>query len=123
MTAICIAVLFGLILVNATGCAPIQAGATRSTEDALAAAGFEMQLADTAERVAELRSLPARQLLSRSHDGAISYVFSDPAGCYCLYVGGEREYQEYQRLRLKKERAVDKPRHCINWPWCSGYGG
>jgi hypothetical protein len=53
----------------------------------------------------------------------VSYVFSDPAGCHCLYVGGDREYQEYQRLRLEKERADDDSMNCRGWPWCNGYGG
>jgi hypothetical protein len=113
------AVLIGVILLKAAGCASIQAAATRDT---LAAAGFSMQVADTPERVAELQSLPVRQLLSRSQGGVISYVFSDPAGCHCVYVGGEREYQEYQRLRRKKE-ADEESTRCINWPWCNGYGG
>jgi hypothetical protein len=123
------ATFVALILVGVTGCATLQAAATRSDERVLAAAGFHMQLADTPERVAELQSLPPRTLMSRPHNGGVSYVFSDPAGCHCLYVGGDREYQEYQRLRLDKERALEKQRvdddsgNCWGWPWCNGYGG
>jgi hypothetical protein len=117
------ATLVALTLVGVTGCATIQAAATRSDEQVLAAAGFHMQLADTPERVAELRSLPPRKLMSRADNGGVSYVFSDPAGCHCLYVGGDREYQEYQRLRLEKERADDDSMNCWGWPWCNGYGG
>ena len=86
------AVLVVLILAGATGCAAGQAAATRSTEQMLAAAGFHV--ADTPERVAEL--------VSRHQDGGVSYVFADPVGCHCVYVGGGREYQEYQRLRLEQ---------------------
>jgi hypothetical protein len=39
---------------------------------------------------------------ARSQNGGVSYVFADPAGCGCVYVGGGREYQEYQRLRLEQ---------------------
>ena len=117
------AVLLLSILAAATGCATVQAAATRSTQDMLAAAGFQAQPADTPQQIAELQSLPARRLLSRTQDGAVSYVFSDPAGCHCLYVGGEREYQEYQRLRLQKEGADDKSMNCQGWPWCNGFGG
>ena len=115
--------VFLLSILAAAGCATVQAAATRSTQDMLAAAGFQAQPADTPQRIAELQSLPARRLLSRTQDGAVSYVFSDPAGCHCLYVGGEREYQEYQRLRLQKERADDKSMNCQGWPWCNGFGG
>jgi hypothetical protein len=117
------AVLVLLILAGATGCAAVQAAATRSTEQMLTAAGFHKQVADTAEQIAELQSLPAKQLVRRPQNGAVSYVFSDPAGCHCVYVGGEREYQEYQRLRLRDEREDEDSMKCWGWPWCTGYGG
>ena len=47
-------VLVGLILAGATGCATLQAGEARSTEQMLAAAGFHAEAADTSERAAEL---------------------------------------------------------------------
>ena len=112
-----------LIVVAATGCASIQTAGTRSTEQMLAAAGFQVQVADTPERVTELQSLPAGQLMSRPQNGAVSYVFADPVDCRCLYVGGEREYREYQRLRLKQQSADEESQRCRGWPWCLGYGG
>ena len=86
------AVLLVVILAGATGCAAGQTTATRSTEQMLAAAGF--RVANTPERAAELRS--------HSQNGAVSYVLADPVGCHCVYVGGGREYQEYQRLRVEQ---------------------
>lgn len=112
-----------LIVVAETGCATLQAAGTRSTGKMLAAAGFQLQVADTPERVAEVQSLPARQLVSRPQNGAVSYVFADPVDCRCLYVGGEREYREYQRLRMKQQSADEESQSCRGWPWCLGYGG
>ena len=112
-----------LILAGATGCATLQAAATQSTERMLAAAGFHVEAADTPERVGELQSLPARQLVRRLQNGAVSYKFADPAGCHCVYLGGEREYREYQRLQVEQERADQKSMNCQGWPWCNGYGG
>jgi hypothetical protein len=86
------AVLVVLILAGATGCAAGRAAAPRSTEQILAEAGFHV--AARPQRVAEL--------VSSSQNGGVSYVFSDPAGCHCVYVGGGREYREYQRLRLEQ---------------------
>ena len=86
------AVLVVLILAGATGCATGQAAATRSTVEMLAAAGFHV--AATPERVAEL--------VSYSQNGGVAYVFADPVGCHCVYVGSVREYQEYQRLRVEQ---------------------
>ena len=108
------AVLVVAILASVAGCATLKAASTRSTEQMLAKAGFHAQAADTPE----LQSLPARQLLSRAQNGVVIYVFSDPVGCHCVYVGGEREYQEYQRLQRDEDAS-----NCWGWPWCTGYGG
>ena len=91
----------------------------RATEQLLAAAGFQTQVADTPERIAELQSLPAGHLVRRSQNGAVSYLFADPLGCHCLYVGGDGEYRKYQRLRLRDDDSMN----CWGWPWCTGYGG
>jgi hypothetical protein len=109
------AALVVAILASAAGCTTLKAASARSTEQMLAKAGFHARTADTPE----LQSLPARQLLSRSQNGVASYVFSDPVGCHCVYVGGEREYQEYQRLRQEEDASMN----CWGWPWCNGYGG
>jgi len=112
-----------VLLILAAGCATLQAAERRSTEQLLVMAGFRMQVADTPERVDELQSLPAKQLIRRSQNSAVTYIFSDPLGCHCLYVGGEGEYREYQRLRMRNERAYKNSLYCRGWPWCTGYGG
>lgn len=116
------ATFLALILAGVTGCATIEGAAARSTEQMLAAAGFHVQVADTPEKVAQLRALPPRKLVAHSEQGLVFYVFADPVGCNCSYVGGEREYQQYQRLRLEEEPAGDTM-NCRGWPWCIGYGG
>ena len=108
-----------LVILSATSCATLQAAETRATVQLLTSAGFQTQVADTPERVAELESLPARHLVRRSQNGSVSYVFPDPLGCHCLYVGGEGEYRKYQRLRLGDDDSM----FCWGWPWCTGYGG
>lgn len=92
-----------LIIVAASGCATIQAAETHSTEKLLSAAGFHTEPADTSEKLAELQTLPARKVLPQTRDGKTTYVYPDPAVCHCLYVGGETEYQDYQRLRAQKD--------------------
>lgn len=107
------------MVASVAGCATIQASTTRSTEQQLAAAGFHMEVADTPEKLAALRTLPARKIVARASPGATSYVYPDPDVCRCLYVGGEPQYQEYQRLQLEKDideqtRATASSRY---WPW------
>ena len=108
-----------------TGCATLQAAATRSTEEMLSAAGFSVEAADTAPVPVDGRTPPARQLLREVRDGKTVYVYRDPQVCGCLYVGGEPEYQQYQRLRLQKEVAETRsPDPNGGWGWGWGpWGG
>jgi hypothetical protein len=97
------ALLVSLILAAAAaaGCAALQAAETPSTEEFLSAAGFQTEAVDTPEKLADLQTLPARQLLPQTRDGKTFYVYLDPSVCHCLYVGGEPEYRRYQDLRLR----------------------
>jgi hypothetical protein len=92
--------LVSLIVAAAAGCAAWQAAETPSTEEFLSAAGFHPEAVDTAEKLADVQALPARQLLPQIRDGKTSCVYRDPSVCHCLYVGGEAEYQRYQQLRF-----------------------
>jgi hypothetical protein len=46
--------------------------------------------------------------------GAVSWACrcrdadADPDACKCLYVGGSKEYSEYQRLRVQRQIAADQ---------------
>ena len=92
-----------LIAGSLAGCAAMQAGETRTTEQLLAAAGFQMKAADTPEKRARLQTLTPRQILSRPRGGEPRYVYVDPTGCQCLYAGNEQQYQEFRRLRLQRQ--------------------
>jgi len=94
------------VAVLLTGCATIRSSEARSTEQLLAAAGFVMRPADTAERQQRLASLPPYRLESRTKDGKVVYTYADPDGCKCLYVGGSKEYSEYQRLQVQHQIAA-----------------
>jgi hypothetical protein len=91
-----------------TGCAAIQRSEARSTEQLLAAAGFVMRPADTAARQQRLAALSPYRLESRTKDGNVVYTYADPAGCKCLYVGGSKEYSEYQRLQVQRQIAAEQ---------------
>ena len=107
-----------LIVVTAAGCATMQAAATRSTEELLSAAGFHMEPADTPEKLAELQTLPARQVLPRTRDGKTTYVYPDPRVCHCLFVGGEPQYQQYERLRVQTDIANEESSAAVmGGPW------
>ena len=111
------ALLVPLIASAVAGCATLQAAGTRSTVEVLSAAGFHVEAADTPEKLADLQTPPARQVLADTHDGKTSYVYRDPSVCHCLYVGGEPEYQQYQRLRLQKAIADEESSPTSGWGW------
>ena len=104
------------------GCATVEQR-TLGTEEVLSAAGFQMKLADTPERLTSLDTLPPRTLVPQTRDGEVYYVYADPKACRCLYVGTEAQYQEYQRLALQKELADKQLRAAQdNWNAAATWG-
>ena len=79
-----------------------------ATENVLSVSGFQVQLPDTPERLASLRALPARRLVPQPRDGHVEYVYADPTGCGCLYVGTETQYQQYRRYAIEKQLADER---------------
>ena len=73
------ALLVPLIASAVAGCATLQAAGTRSTEEVLSAAGFHVEAADTPEKLVDLQTPPARQVLADTHDGKTSYLYRDPS--------------------------------------------
>lgn len=80
-----------LLAVALAGCSAIQARTATDSEEILAQAGFQRE-------PLEGPGLPARQLVQAGS----TYRFADPDFCQCVYVGGEKEYAELQRLRAER---------------------
>lgn len=89
-----------------SGCASIRNSKDMETERLLAAGGFQMRLADTDDKLAQLSQLPQQTVVPRQHDGKTYYVYADQKVCKCLYVGTQRAYDRYQRLALAHEASV-----------------
>ena len=110
-----------IVALPLAGCAAIQRSETKDKEQLLAAAGFQAKPADTPEKLANLRTMPPRQLASQSKDGKFVYSYADPDYCQCLYVGGPTEYSAYQRLAVQKEIAQEQREAAMDWdmwgPW------
>ena len=96
------ALLLGVPMLLGTACA---AAIQQDTQRMLAAAGFQMRPVDTAEVQEDLRSIPPHRIVSRTKDGNVVYMYADPDNCHCVYVGGSKEYSEYERRRLEREFA------------------
>ena len=105
------AIVLGLTGLVLTGCASFQAQRTKSTEQILGEAGFQIRTADTPEALAYLQSLPAKKLLVRSAaNGGSQYAYADPTGCKCLYVGTEAQYQELRKLQQARQVVAEQLR-------------
>jgi len=60
------------------------------------AAGFVVRYADTPQKLAHLRKLPADKMVVRSRNGKTYYVYADPIICQCAYVGTPEAYRAFQ---------------------------
>ncbi len=80
--------------VGMTACATT----TQNTESLLSQAGFRRLPADAPQKVAHLQTLPERRLVGRTYQGKKYYVYADPTGCKCLYIGNPSQYQSYRQI-------------------------
>ena len=97
------ALLLAVPMLLGAACAAIQRFEVRDTERMLVAAGFHMRLADTPELQEDLRSIPPYRIVSRTKDRSVVYMYADPDNCHCVYVGGNKEYSEYERRVVERE--------------------
>jgi len=70
------------------------------------AAGFKAITPKTSNQQAILASLPADQVTPVTYQGKQYYVLPDAANNQA-YVGGPKQYQTYQQLRLAKQLTND----------------
>jgi len=71
----------------------------QAIEPVLAAAGFDVWMADTPEKLTHLKQMPAMRLVPQRQGGKLYYGFADPYVCKCLYVGTAEDYAQYQKLK------------------------
>ena len=93
----------GLTAILLSGCAANPDQAAMDTERRLGAAGFQVKLADTPEKLNHLKFMADRRLMPTSKDGETVWVYADAKGCKCVYVGSQKNYQEYQRIAIHQE--------------------
>lgn len=117
------------MLAVAPGAVLAQTGNVSSKESDLAAAGFVARTADTQEQQDMLARLPTKKLLLRSYQGVTHYVYADPKGCNCIYVGDAAAYQAFTKTRqqaananMQEWAAQDFADSRWNWGAWGGFG-
>ena len=110
----------------AVGCAGMQA---QSKENLLIAAGFKTVVPKTAAQQQKLQALPPDKIAMVQKSGKTYYVFPDAANNRAL-VGGPKQYQSYQQLRLANNLANENLESAeiyqdasMNWGAWGGWGG
>ena len=112
-----------------TACAAMKAEEATSKEQLLAAAGFKMQLANTPEKLAHLKTLTQQKIVVHEKDGINYYVYADATTCQCVYIGQDANYQNFQQLQVQKNIAQEQQMtaemnedSAMNWGMCGpGY--
>jgi hypothetical protein len=101
-------VLTLLLAAMMCGCASFRQSEIRETEDLLAAAGFTMKRADSAEKTTEAGNLPPHKFVVIHRNGAPYYIYADPEVCQCIWVGDQQQYSRFQQLSLQKQIADEQ---------------
>jgi hypothetical protein len=77
-------------------CLCSSAEAQQTTAQLLISSGFTPIAATSPALMARLMSFPANQFLLRQKGGRPYYVYADPAGCSCAYVGSVNAMNSYR---------------------------
>jgi hypothetical protein len=118
--------LFAALAIVLAGCTAIQKQQAAKAQQLLAAAGFELQMADTPERLSTLQSIvPQRKVFNVSAADGPRFVYADAEYCQCVYAGDQQAYERYQRMVIKQRLATEQDMAAqmggdaaMNWsPW------
>ena len=103
------------------GCAGMKAKEAANTADILSAVGFTSKTPDSPEAWSCFNSMKPLRMMRTQKDGETIYVYPDHYNCNCVYVGNERQYQDYKRLSLQKYIAETNLQAAQMWA-SSGFG-
>jgi hypothetical protein len=112
------------LLILAVGCA----SNLPEEENLAVAAGFKTITPTTADQSALLKTLPADKVTRITHAGKTYYILPDAKNNQA-FVGGPKQYQSYQQLRLAKQisnenlEAAEMNRAAMDWGAWGGWGG
>ncbi len=98
---------FAAILATLAGCASMGMGENESNEQLLAAAGFHLYLPRNAEEERNLKAMPQRRVIYMDKAVKPTYLYADHDECDCIYVGGQAEVDQFQKL-LKQKQIADE---------------
>ena len=120
--------MLGVIALLALTASCSTTSSTQNKESMLVAAGFKTITPKTDAQKQKLQNLPPDKVTMVQKKGKTYYIFPDPAQNQA-YVGGPKEYQEYQQLRAEKKLANENLETAemyqdaeMNWGGWGGWG-
>ena len=120
MTKLCAFLAVAGLTLIAVGCTSPQQQVAQK-EDLLAAAGFQVRVADTPQRLAALKALPPNKFVTRVRNGQPVYQYADPLVCRCLYFGTQQNWDAYRQEVFAKRLADEAQMTAImnqdTWEW------
>lgn len=102
-----VAVVSACAAVGLAGCASMSSR-VRDKENLLAAAGFDVHLANTSEREKELKALPPNRFVTHAKGDHIEYFYADPLVCNCLYTGDQKAFDRYKHEVFERQIADER---------------
>lgn len=124
-----IGVLIVCAITIMTGCQTIRNNNAAEKEAMLSAAGFQMKQAQTQEQLTDVQEMPQRKFVAHTLNGQVLYVFADAVNCQCIYVGTEKNYQQYQKMAFQQDMTDEKEKTAelnneasLNWGLWGGWG-
>ena len=79
-------------LPGCTGKPPVNK--TLKAEEALAAAGFQLKMADTQAKIERISRLPQKRVVRAMVGKREIYLWADAEGCRCYYTGTHQDYTQ-----------------------------
>jgi hypothetical protein len=108
------------IALGVAGCAS-QQQLVGQKEDLLAAAGFQVRIADTPQRLAAMKTLPPNKFVMSVMSGQPVYQYADPLVCRCVYFGTQQNWDAYRQEIFAKQLADEAQMTALMnqsmWDW------
>ena len=92
-----------MLPVSLIACASTPTLQPADMEKLLLASGFTKAVADTPEKLDQLKKLPQRKLAPYEEGAKVFFIYADVENCRCAYAGDQNAYEKYQQLAQKKQ--------------------
>ena len=92
----------GLIMALA-GCGGAPVNKTFKAEEVLAAAGFQLKMADTPAKLDRIRRMPQKQVVRGMIKDREVYIWADGEGCLCYYTGTRQNYEQLRQNQWEEK--------------------